>query len=117
MSYKIRIQNMQFHGHIGVYSEEKKIGQTIQIDLEVAVNATPMDDQLSSTVSYGEFYPMIQKIIEQNHVNLIETLAQKIINAIKQLDQRIQTVTVRVRKLNLPVDGVFDNVEIEMKQS
>ncbi|MBK4830815.1 dihydroneopterin aldolase [Enterococcus faecium] len=36
--------------------------------------------------------------------------------AIKNIDDRIQTVTVRIRKLNLPVDGVFDHVEIEMKQ-
>jgi 7,8-dihydroneopterin aldolase/epimerase/oxygenase len=85
--------------------------------LEAVINAVPVADQLASTVSYGDFYPIVEKIIDENHVNLVETLAQKILTAIKQLDSRIQTVTVRIRKLNLPVDGVFNNVEIEMKQS
>lgn len=115
--YTIRVQNMQFHGHIGVLPEEKKVGQTLQVDLEAVINAVPVDDQLASTVSYGDFYPIVEKIIDESHVNLVETLAQKILTAIKQLDNRIQTVTVRIRKLNLPVDGVFNNVEIEMKQS
>ncbi|MFT8386180.1 MAG: dihydroneopterin aldolase [Lentilactobacillus hilgardii] len=114
--YIIRMQNMQFHSHIGVMAEEKEVGQNLQIDLETAVNATPIDDHLDSTVSYGTFYPVVEKIISENRVNLIETLAQKIIVAIKNLDSRIETVTIRIRKLNLPVDGVFNNVEIEMKQ-
>ena len=31
--YKIKINNMKFHLYIGVYEEEKKIGQNIEIDL------------------------------------------------------------------------------------
>ncbi|EHL95871.1 dihydroneopterin aldolase [Lentilactobacillus parafarraginis] len=114
--YTIRIKNMAFHSHIGVLPEEKKVGQTVQIDLDVVVNAVPKEDALSSTVSYGNFYPVIKEIIDQSRADLIETLAQQVILAIKNIDDRIQTVTVRVRKLNLPVDGVFDHVEIEMKQ-
>ncbi len=114
--YKIRIHNMQFHSHIGVLPEEKTVGQTIQIDLEVLVIAEPQDDQLDSTVSYADFYPIVKTIIDHSRVNLLETLAERIINAIKQQDNRIKNVTVKIRKLNLPVDGVFDNVEIEVQQ-
>lgn len=59
--YTIRVQNMQFHGHIGVLPEEKKVGQTLQVDLEVVINAVPVADQLASTVSYGDFYPIVEK--------------------------------------------------------
>ncbi|ELA71510.1 MULTISPECIES: dihydroneopterin aldolase [Lactobacillales] len=114
--YTIRIKNMAFHSHIGVLKEEKKVGQTIEIDIDVAVDAIPKDDALSTTVSYGDFYPTIKQIVDRSRVDLIETLAQEVILAIKNIDDRIQTVTVRIRKLNLPVDGVFDHVEIEMKQ-
>ncbi len=105
---------MQFHAHIGVLPEEKKVGQTIQVDLQVKVSSKPKDDKLSSTVSYADFYPIIKKIVAESPVNLIETLAQRIIDGIDNEDDRIKKVKVKIRKLNLPVDGVFDNVEIEM---
>lgn len=36
--YKIKINNMKFHSYIGVYEEEKKIGQNIEIDLIISLS-------------------------------------------------------------------------------
>lgn len=32
--YHIKINNMQFHSHIGVFQAEKDLGQRIEIDLK-----------------------------------------------------------------------------------
>ncbi|PAK87513.1 dihydroneopterin aldolase [Lentilactobacillus parakefiri] len=113
--YKITMHNMRFHSHIGVLPEEKVVGQNIQIDLKVAVNAVPADDDLKSTVSYADFYPTVANVIQNNRVNLIETLAQIIIDAIKNIDRRIAAVNIHIRKQGTPINGVLDDVEIEME--
>lgn len=114
--YTIKLNNMQFHAHIGVLPEEKVVGQALQIDLVTEIDAEPKDDQLSTTVSYGDFYQHVQQIVTNSRVNLIETLAQSIISTIKSLDNRIGKTTVKIRKVGLPIDGIMDNVEIEMER-
>ncbi|GHP12810.1 7,8-dihydroneopterin aldolase [Lentilactobacillus fungorum] len=115
--YTIKLNNMQFHSHIGVLPAEKVVGQALQIDLITVINADPQNDQLESTVSYGDFYQQVAQIVSSKQVDLLETLAQTILERIKSLDPRIGKTTVRIRKLALPIDGVIDNVEIEMERS
>ncbi|GAA3188848.1 dihydroneopterin aldolase [Lentilactobacillus kefiri] len=113
--YLIRIHSMKFHSHIGVLDAEKIVGQNIQIDLTVKVDAEPKNDDLSTTVSYADFYPDIAKIVAASHADLVETLAQEIIAKIKGIDPRIVEVKVNLKKQATPVNGVFDDVEIEME--
>ena len=114
--YKIKINNMRFHSHIGVYDEEKKIGQNIEIDLTVYAKYEDFDDNIENTHSYGDFYRLIAKIVDESRVDLIETLAQTIIKSIKNLaPDTFERVNVKIRKLAVPIDGIFDSVEIEME--
>lgn len=114
--YQIKINNMKFHAHIGFFSEEKKLGQNLEIDLVVKMMTPAQDDELASTVSYADFYQVIASIVAESRVDLIETLAQTIITEIRALDEtKIQTVKVRIRKLAVPIDGIFDSVEVEME--
>jgi len=114
--YLIKINNMKFHSHIGVYQEEKKLGQNIEIDLVVAMNTEPRNDQVEDTISYSTFYKTIAKIVNESRVDLVETLAQTIIKELKDIDStKIDKVTVQIRKMAVPIDGIFDSVAIEME--
>ncbi|MHA8110972.1 dihydroneopterin aldolase [Lactobacillaceae bacterium Melli_B4] len=114
----IRLNNMQFHSHIGVLKEERVVGQDIQIDVEMKTNFKELvtSDDVNDTLNYGLVFDEVAAIVENNQVELIETLGAKIIQEIKrnhgaQLDRLI----VRIRKLGLPINGVLDNVEIELE--
>jgi len=129
MMYRIKINKMQFHSHIGVFQAEKELGQRIEIDLGVTMTTPYQGDQLDDTVSYAEFYQVVAQLVNRSRVNLVvaqlvnrsrvnlvETLAHDIIQAIHQLDaKRIGLVQVNVRKIAVPIDGIFENVEIEME--
>ncbi|KRL37200.1 hypothetical protein FD20_GL000536 [Liquorilactobacillus uvarum DSM 19971] len=110
---------MRFHSHIGVYQEEKKLGQNIEISLEVKfnINEKMIKDQVENTINYADFYAIIAEIVKESRVDLIETLALMIIEEIKQKNrEKIATVKVKLKKMSVPIDGVFDNVEIEMER-
>ena len=112
--YKIKINNMKFFSHIGVLPEEKILGQNLEIDLIVTTNFSYSGlDELDETLSYVAFYESIAEIIEVSRADLIEKLAFDIIQAIKE-NNKVETVEVHVRKLAVPIAGIFDNVEIEM---
>lgn len=112
--YKIKINNMKFFSHIGVLPEEKILGQNLEIDLIVTTNFSYSGlDELDETLSYVAFYEKISEIIEASRADLIEKLAFDIIRAIKE-NSKVKSVEVHIRKLAVPIAGIFDNVEIEM---
>ena len=112
--YKIKINNMKFFSHIGVLPEEKILGQNLEIDLIVTTNFSYSGlDELDETLSYVAFYEKISEIIEASRADLIEKLAFDIIQAIKE-NSKVKSVEVHIRKLAVPIAGIFDNVEIEM---
>ena len=112
--YKIKINNMKFFSHIGVLPEEKILGQNLEIDLVVTTNFSYSGlDELDETLSYVAFYEKISEIIEVSRADLIEKLAFDIIQAIKE-NSKVKSVEVHIRKLAVPIAGIFDNVEIEM---
>lgn len=114
--YKIKINNMKFHSYIGVYEEEKKIGQNIEIDLIISLSKEIIkNDDINSTLSYGDCYRKIKKIVKESNVDLLETLALDIIKEIKKLNENIEDVQVNIRKLAVPINGIFDSVEIQIK--
>ena len=113
---KIKINNMKFHSYIGVYQEEKKIGQNIEIDLIISLSKKIIkDDDITSTLSYGDCYRKIKEIVKASNVDLLETLALEIIEEIKKLNDKIESVQVNIRKLAVPINGIFDSVEIQIK--
>ena len=115
--YVIKLNNLQFHSHLGNYSQEKDIGQNLQIDLFLTLKVDPakINDQLKNTVSYGKIYKLTAQIVKTNRVNLVETLASNLGRQIKKSDSRILRVRINIRKLALPIEGILDNAEIEME--
>ena len=107
---------MKFHSYIGVYEEEKKIGQNIEIDLIISLSKEIIkNDYINSTLSYGDCYRKIEKIVKTSRVDLLETLALDIIKEMKKMNEKIEYVQVNIRKLAVPINGIFDSVEIQIK--
>lgn len=114
--YKIKINNMKFRAHIGVLPEEKILGQNLEIDIIVETNFDfSGKDELTETLSYVDFYELIKNIISQSKADLIESLAFDIIKSIKATTSKITAIEVHLRKLAVPIEGIFDSVEIEMR--
>ncbi|WEV54703.1 dihydroneopterin aldolase [Leuconostocaceae bacterium ESL0723] len=113
----IKVNNMKFHAHIGVYPEEKKIGQNIEVDLELVMRSDQAknSDDLHDTISYGDVYRMTAAVVAKSRADLVERLAQEILDAIRsEYGLAIDQYAINIRKLAVPVDGIFDSVEISL---
>lgn len=64
---------------IGVYEWERRVPQTVQLDLEIAL--PPRDkrsDRIGDTIDYAKVVARIESSLAENHFLLVEALAEHI---------------------------------------
>ena len=99
---------------IGVHKHERKKPQRIRINLDLAVTEQSVisTDRLADVVCYEDVADGIRSIVNNGHVNLVETLAEKIASKCLE-DKRIKATRVRIEKLDVFKDAASAGVEIE----
>ena len=99
---------------IGVHKHERKKPQRIRINLDLAVTEQSVisTDRLADVVCYEDVADRIRSIVNNGHVNLVETLAEKIASKCLE-DRRIKVTRVRIEKLDVFKDAASAGVEIE----
>lgn len=114
----IRLINMSFYGYHGNSAAEKETGRRFEVDCELAVDISRAaeTDSLSKTVDYTKVYKMIEDILKNNKFNLIETLADRMADAVFD-NFDIEKLKIKVRKMTPPIPGNIDYFEIETERS
>jgi dihydroneopterin aldolase len=99
---------------IGVYKHEQRKPQRIRINIDVAVReeGKAKSDLLADVVDYEELTDKVRALVASGHVNLVETLAERIAD-LCLAEERIEAARVRVEKLDIFPDAAAVGVEIE----
>jgi dihydroneopterin aldolase len=109
----ILIQNLDLEMQIGFYGHEKGRTQRARINLDLSVEDTPAeDDRLGSVVDYVAVVDRIRKAALSGHVNLVETLAERIADICLE-DSRVLKARIRVEKPDAIPEAESAGVEIE----
>ena len=107
------IRNLELPAQIGVYHHEVGKVQPVRINVDLAVDdLLDLGDDLTKVVDYGVIEGKIRAILAEGHLNLIETLAERIASACFE-DARVKTARVRVEKLHALSAAESAGVEIE----
>jgi dihydroneopterin aldolase len=107
------IRNLEVLAHIGVYGHEQGKAQPVRINVDLAVeDVIAVEDRLERVVDYATIDARIRAIIAKGHINLAETLAERIAQACFE-DARVKTARVRVEKLHALPGAESGGVEIE----
>jgi dihydroneopterin aldolase len=116
MSDRIVLAGMVFLARHGVNEREKVEEQRFEVDVELAVDtrAAAAGDDLGETVDYRGVYERTRRVVEETTVELIETLADRIAREIMAATDRIEEVTVRVRKPDVDLGGPLDYAGVEV---
>jgi len=99
---------------IGVHLHEQDGRQRVRINLDMEVTEEgPVDtDRLAEVVNYEEVVGSVRALVAGGHINLVETLAEKIAGLCLS-DKRVRSVRVRVEKLDVFADAASVGVEIK----
>ena len=112
-SYAIFVHDLVLPVRIGVWDHEKLAPQRVRftIDLTMDNPNTPRSDDLGDVMSYDMLVDGIKAIIAEGHIQLVETLAERIADlALK--DPRTQNVSLLVEKLEVLPDGGVVGVKL-----
>ena len=76
----IFLRDLRIATVIGIYEWEKRIKQTVSIDLEMGtdIRAAAASDTIDDTLNYKAVSKRIIAFVEGNQFQLIETLAEKV---------------------------------------
>lgn len=97
-----------FHGH---YKEEQIIGTRFKVDLEFEYQShqAEISDRLDDAINYQEVFSLIKKEMEISS-HLLEHVARRILNALKQQYPMISQAKVILSKLNPQLGGKVKQV-------
>lgn len=113
-THRLFVRDLELEGRIGVRAHERGRNQRVRINLELTVRdpALPLADRYANVVCYDEVVSAVRRLVAAGHVNLVETLAERIA-ALCLEDPRVEAAKVRVEKLDVYPDAAGVGVEIE----
>jgi dihydroneopterin aldolase len=110
------IRNLEVLAHIGVHGHEQGKMQPVRINVDLAVeDKADLADKLVLVVDYDAIDKKIRAILAAGHINLAETLAERIATACFE-DARVKTARIRVEKLHALPGAESGGVEIERQR-
>jgi len=112
----IGLKGMLFFGHHGVSPQERATGQKISVDVELFLDLAEAckSDDINKALDYTKIYARVKACVKNNRFHLIEALADHI--AQELLKFGVEKVSVRVKKLNPPIDGTLDWVQVSVER-
>lgn len=112
---RITLTGLRVLGRHGVYQFERDEGQEFVVDaaLEVDLNRAAVSDDVADTVHYGELASQLAAVISGEPVNLIETLAARLLD-VCLADPRVAAATVTVHKPQAPIPHAFNDVSVTL---
>ncbi len=112
-THKVFINDLMVDMLIGVYSHEKSTPQPVRLNIEMTVTdpLAPLADNYKNVVCYETISNHITNMAKSEHVNLVETLAEKVA-AICLANERVSLVKIKVEKLNAIKNTTSVGVEI-----
>ncbi len=103
---KLALNDLVFWAHHGCFEEERIIGNrfVVQFSAEYDMKAAACSDQLEDAVNYQVLYDLIREQMAQPS-NLLECVALRILEAIRQRFPQLHQLTVAISKINPPLGG------------
>ena len=95
----IFLRDLRVETIVGVWDWERKIRQTVSIDLEMAtdIRRAAASDSLDDTLNYKLVAKRVQQFVAESSFQLVETLAENIAEVVLN-DFDVPRVEVRVNK-------------------
>ncbi len=104
---KVYIKGLSIQTTIGFFEWEKQIKQTLVIDLAMAWNtaSAAANDELAKTLDYADISVAIERFANDNPVDLIETLAERMAKFL------METYRIPWLKLSIGKPGAVHNAQ------
>ena len=114
----ITLSGLRVRGRHGVFDFEREQGQDFVVDVRLELDLAPAaaSDDVTDTVHYGELAERLAAIVAGEPVNLLETLADRLVTSCLA-DPRVSAAEVTVHKPQAPIPLEFADVAVTVHRS
>lgn len=116
---KIMLNEMEFYGYHGVFSEENKLGQRfrVSVELHLDLKKSGQTDNLEDSVNYADVYSIAKSVVEGEPLNLVEAVAERISSELLESFSAVESCTITLIKPDPPIPGHYRSVAVEITRS
>lgn len=111
----IQLTGIRCYGYTGYLAEERFLGQWFEVDLRIGIDlaAAGQSDRIEDTLDYRSVITAVKEIIATAKFDLVEKLAETIINIVLGFD-RVQQVELKLHKPAAPIPDFGGKITIEL---
>ncbi len=115
---RIDLRGVAAFGHHGLFEHERRDGQMFSADVSLGLDLGPAAraHDLTLSVDYGALAQAIHDIITGEPVDLIETVALRMVD-VALGDPSVRWVSVTVHKPEAPIAVTFSDVAVTIERS
>ena len=112
--HRLFVRGLVLPCRIGVHRHERDAPQRVRVSVELDIDDVPAPrlDAIDEVVSYDDVVRGVRQMVGADHINLVESLAEKILGFCLK-DGRVARARVTVEKLDVFGDDTVVGVEIE----
>jgi dihydroneopterin aldolase len=115
---RISLRGLRVFARHGVQDAERREGQEFVIDAVLWLDTGPAaaGDDLAKTVDYGALADRLASLAGEPAVQLIETLAQRLVDACLS-EPAVEEAEITVHKPHAPIAHRFDDVTVTVRRA
>ncbi len=115
MKDKIIVKALHCSVRVGVRKEEQEVRRNCEVDVVIHTDlaAAARSDDLDQTINYSNVIELIQRLSADAQYKLLESFAYRIFDEIFH-KTNARRITVRIRKINPPIEAHFDYVGVQL---
>ena len=116
---KISIEDLEVYAYHGVYEEEKERGQKflVSADMYLSTRQAGLNDDLESSVNYGDVCQLICDVMTLDKYDLIETAAEHVAREILLEFGLIEKLSLQIKKPDAPIGLPFGMVSVTINRA
>ena len=109
----ILLNRMTFFAFHGVSEQERKVGNTFIVDLKIGgdFSVACKSDNIEDAINYASIYEEVKQVMKIP-CKLLEHLAEKICIKLKCKFTQIQSIEIKVTKINPPIEGQVESASV-----
>lgn len=113
----INIEDMKFYAYHGCFDKEKIVGTpfAVSVRMEYDAQIASHSDNIYDALNYQKAYELIAKEMQQTS-NLLEHVAQRILDCLYENFTELCFARVEVKKLAPPMGGEIGSVSLTLKR-
>ena len=115
---QITIERLTVFGNHVVYPEENTLGQKFLVSLVLYTDTRKagMNDELESSINYGDVSQYVKQYFEENTFKLIERVAEKLAESLLLRYSLLEKVDVKIEKPWAPIAIPVESVGVEISR-